>query len=295
LMAGSKWFGDRRAAEISHGLAPGTAPWARMIDEKTDVAEAVRNAKASGAGAIKLYEHLDAAQVTRITREAKRQGLKVWSHATIFPAGPVDAIAAGVDSLSHSDVLIYAAYGPPVWESYRKLDWTSISPDAPAVVDLLRKMKREGVVLDPTLNTYDEIVQFEMRKKEEERDKWELARAEWAYAVTRLAHKIGVKIVAGTDFPERPRRRSFANIHVEMELLVTKAGMTPAEAIMAATMNGAELLGIEESYGTLSKGKVADIVILEADPMINIRNTRKLAYVIKGGHVHKPVKTMMPE
>lgn len=297
LMAGPEWFNDRRAAEISHGLPNGEAPWARRITMDTDIAKAVAEAKATGALAIKLYERLPAALVWKIVREAHRQGLKVWSHSAIFPARPTDAVEAGVDSISHSDGLIYAAYGGPEadWNSYRTLNWASVPVNARPIVALLRQMRKRGTVLDATLHIYAEMVAAEMNKEEAKRNRWELARAEWAYAVTKLAHRLGVRIVAGTDFPERPRRRDFANIQLEMELLVTKAGLTPAEAITAATLNGARLLGIEASYGTVARGKVADLVVLSADPLKEIRNTRKVVYVIKGGVVHKSVKAVMPE
>ncbi|HYG81072.1 MAG TPA: amidohydrolase family protein, partial [Pyrinomonadaceae bacterium] len=297
LMAGPVWFSDRRAAEISHGLPSGQAPWARAVSAETDIAKVVSEAKATGAVAVKLYERLTPALVAKITREAHRQGLKVWSHSAVFPARPNDAVAAGVDSVSHSDGLIYAAYGGPEadWDSYRKLDWASVRPDAPNVVALLRRMRKRGTALDATLHLYGELAAEEMAKKESERDKWELARAEWAYAVTRLAHRHGVRVVAGTDLPERPRRREIANIHLEMELLVTKAGLTPAEAITAATRNGARLLGVADSYGTVTKGKVADLVVLSADPLRDIRNTRRVVYVIKGGRVHRSEKVVMPD
>lgn len=297
LMAGPEWFKDRRAAEISHGLPSGQAPWARAVNTDTDIVQAVAKAKATGASAIKLYERLPAALVTKITREAHRQGLKVWSHSAIFPARPDDAVAAGVDAISHSDGFIYSAFGPREadWNSYRKLDWSSVPVNAKPIVNLLRRMRKKGIVLDATLHVYGEMVAEEMAKDESKRDKWELRRAEWAYAVTRLAHQHGVQIVAGTDFPERPRRRDIANIHLEMELLVTKAGLTPAEAITSATRNGARVLGIEDSYGTIARGKVADLVVLSADPLKDIRNTRKIVYVIKGGHIHRKEKVSMPD
>ena len=79
-----------------------------------------------------------------------------------------------------------------------------------------------------------------------------------------------------------------------MELLVMKAGITPLKAITAATRKGARILGIEDSYGTIAKGKVADLVVLSADPSTDIKNTTKIIYVIKGGALHKWEKTVMP-
>jgi imidazolonepropionase-like amidohydrolase len=80
--------------------------------------------------------------------------------------------------------------------------------------------------------------------------------------ITRRAHQFGIPIVAGTDFSEHPESQDFPNIHTEMELLVSKCGLTPLEAITTATRNGATALGIEKSYGTVTKGKTADLVIL---------------------------------
>jgi imidazolonepropionase-like amidohydrolase len=72
-------------------------------------------------------------------------------------------------------------------------------------------------------------------------------------------------------------------LHTELELLVSKCGFTPLEAITSATRTAAEVLGIQNSYGTIAKGKVADLVALSDDPSRDIRNTRKIVAVIKGG------------
>jgi imidazolonepropionase-like amidohydrolase len=70
-----------------------------------------------------------------------------------------------------------------------------------------------------------------------------------------------------------------------MELLVTRAGLTPLEAVTAATRTGAEILGVDRTSGTVQVGKVADLVVLAADPARDIRNTRQITHVIKGGRV----------
>jgi adenine deaminase len=69
-----------------------------------------------------------------------------------------------------------------------------------------------------------------------------------------------------------------------MQLLVD-AGLTPMQAIMAATVHGAELLGLERRIGTVEKGKVADLVLLDANPLDEIGNTKKIFRVIKDGRV----------
>jgi len=90
----------------------------------------------------------------------------------------------------------------------------------------------------------------------------------------------GGVIAAGTDatnqmLPPGP------TLHTEMALLVN-AGLTPSDALRAATINGARLLGAD-SIGTLAVGKVADLVILDADPLSDIRNTRQVSRVMVRG------------
>jgi hypothetical protein len=86
-----------------------------------------------------------------------------------------------------------------------------------------------------------------------------------------------VKLLAGTDLPlDNPK------LHDELILLV-EAGLTPLEALQTATRNPAEFLGRLNSFGTVEKGKVADLVLLDANPLEDIRNTQKISLVLLGG------------
>jgi amidohydrolase family protein len=91
----------------------------------------------------------------------------------------------------------------------------------------------------------------------------------------------GVQFLAGTDVLNPFCYPGFS-LHDELGLLVT-AGFTPLEAVQAATRNPAEFLGRLPTAGTVEKGKVADLVMLEADPLADIGNTRKIAGVMLGG------------
>ena len=89
--------------------------------------------------------------------------------------------------------------------------------------------------------------------------------------------RANVKLMAGTDLPlDNPK------LHDELILLV-EAGLTPLEALQTATRNPAEFLGRLDSFGTVEKGKVADLVLLDANPLEDIRNTQKISLVVLGG------------
>ncbi|HYE96406.1 MAG TPA: amidohydrolase family protein, partial [Rubricoccaceae bacterium] len=97
------------------------------------------------------------------------------------------------------------------------------------------------------------------------------------------AHALGVPLVAGTD----ALGRETPNIHSELQLFVEQVGLTPLEAIQAATAHGAAALGLADSTGTVAVGKWADLLVLRANPAEDIRNTQTIRYVIRGGQVYQ--------
>jgi hypothetical protein len=94
-------------------------------------------------------------------------------------------------------------------------------------------------------------------------------------------HHAGVPLLAGTDVPN-PCVVPGASLHTELERLV-QAGLTPYEALRTATLNPARFLGATDSLGTIAEGKVADLVLLDANPLADIRNTKRIQAVVRGG------------
>jgi imidazolonepropionase-like amidohydrolase len=94
----------------------------------------------------------------------------------------------------------------------------------------------------------------------------------------------GVRFLAGSDGPDPMLVPGFS-LHREMELLV-ECGFTPLEALQTATLNPSQFLGMGEKYGTVEKGRVADLVLLDANPLLDIRNTAKIAGVMVEGEYH---------
>jgi len=96
-------------------------------------------------------------------------------------------------------------------------------------------------------------------------------------------HRAGVKFLAGTD-TALPSVYPGFSVHEEMELFV-KAGMTPMEALQTATSNPAKFLNMDRDLGTIQKGKIADLVLLDANPLDNINNTQSINAVVVNGRL----------
>lgn len=100
-----------------------------------------------------------------------------------------------------------------------------------------------------------------------------------------LAQEMGVTLLAGTDVGV-PLQVPGISLHVELERLV-EAGLSPLEAIQAATLNPARVLSMSDSVGTVAAGKLADLVLLDANPLDDIRNTRLIHAVVADGRLFR--------
>jgi imidazolonepropionase-like amidohydrolase len=103
--------------------------------------------------------------------------------------------------------------------------------------------------------------------------------------VVNLLHKAGVPFLAGTDTPPGVYIFPGYSLHEELQRFVA-AGFTPLEALQTATWNPAQFWGIEEQFGTVEKGKMADLVLLGANPLQDISNTQKIAAVFVNGQFY---------
>lgn len=107
--------------------------------------------------------------------------------------------------------------------------------------------------------------------------------SDWSFAMVKKLQDGGVKIMAGTDNPIGFLTPGFA-LHEELALLV-ETGLTPMQALTAATLHPAQFMRLDDKMGTVEAGKLADLVLLNADPRDNIRNTQSINTVVKDGRV----------
>ena len=187
--------------------------------------------------------------------EAHMWGRKVAAHAH-GTEGIKRAIIAGVNSIEHGSIM-----------------------DAEA----LRLMKEKGTYYVPTIYVADYVIQ-EFAKKGYPEKIINKARAIAPLMSTSFtdATKAGVKIAFGTDagvFPHGLNARQFA--------YMVKYGQTPMQAIQSATTNAADLLGKSDRIGSIEKGKFADIIAINGNPLDNISLLENVSFVMKGGVVYK--------
>ncbi len=117
-------------------------------------------------------------------------------------------------------------------------------------------------------------------------DDWRLARRNFEHSKMLVGelNRAGVRIIAGTDVLNPYAFPGFS-LHDELELLV-ESGLTPMQALQAATRNAADFSGQLDVLGTVEEGKIADLVLLDANPLADIRNTTKISTVILGGRAY---------
>ena len=278
IIGGDSFFSDPRTISSAKGRQPGHTAWMKAVDRHSDFDSVILQAKGLGATGIKIYADLAPQVVKPLAMSAKKHGLKVWSHAFIGPAKPLQTIEAGVETISHGmDLSAQVIDDFKQWRRHTaKLDEHTKQKvfKADNYLQLFARMKQENAILDATLTV------FESRKTASEKSNLmhNLSRQ-----MTKLAFENDVIIAAGTDAFADLSKDELPKIHHELNLLVNEIGMSPIQAIQAATLNGAKVIGVEKQIGSIEEGKVANLLIVKADPTSDIKNLGSIAHVIKNG------------
>ncbi|WP_063836139.1 amidohydrolase family protein [Actinacidiphila yeochonensis] len=287
LMAGPTFFDDPRTWQVSQGAVPGKNPWMQAVDEDTDLPLAVAMARGTSATAVKIYADLPGDLVADIAAEAHRQGMLVWAHAAVFPARPGEVVAAGADSVSHVSLLVHeTAEGPLVrYKTKPPVDAARFAGgDDPVIEALFAAMRDRGTILDATASMWRRIADSS-GDAGEPRER-ALANDTVSAALTAQAHRAGVEICTGTD-SDPDLSLAWPPLHDELVFLNERCGMTPSQVIRSATLVGARSLGAEDERGTVEEGKLADLVVLDADPETDLAAAlRTVRTVVKRGHRH---------
>jgi hypothetical protein len=244
------------------------------------VRRAVALAEAFGSDHIKTRTFRRWDINARFIAEAHRRGMRVTGHC----AHPLSLVAAGMDAKEH------AGFCEP-------------RGDGPIYDDLVQLYRAAGIGVVPTISYSSLAVRLNRHPDALEADselapflpprsdfQWMLdldsagrrrfeRYAEWARQTTAKLARAGVTIGTGTDIWQIP-----TGVHLELEEMVA-AGLSPLEALHAATGGAARIIGAERDFGTIEPGKWADLVILDADPTADIRNTRRIRTVMQAGRL----------
>jgi imidazolonepropionase-like amidohydrolase len=279
LMAGPSFFDDPRTQAIAQGAVAGKVPWEQAIDASTDMPLAVARAKGTYATAVKIYANLPGDLVAKITREAHRQGMRVWAHGMVFPATPFEVVDAGVDTVSHTCYLAYQAMSkrPDSYQHRFRVDAALFERDNPVMQKLFAEMARRGTILDATLHVYG-LAEEAARKQ----NKPPLCTLALAAKLTNQAYRAGVQISSGTD-GDTPARDPWPALFDELQLLHDVAGLPPMAVVQAATLTGAKAMGADKDMGSIEPGKLANFVVLAKNPLDDVANFRSVVMTVKRG------------
>jgi imidazolonepropionase-like amidohydrolase len=297
-----------------------TAMYRLTVTNAVEAQHAVDSLQQRGVDFIKVHNRVPRDAYFALADECRKTGMRFVGH---IPRGvsAEEATSAGQRSIEHTETLIEAAayqQGSQVKSPEEALD--TYTPERRAA--LFAKFVRNGTWYCPTLFEYrnfafesDPSVLHDPREKylarsaREYIERFSPAPAETTpveqYAGRKAMfrrlmglvaemQRAGVGLLAGTDPPARGVYPGFG-LHDELAILV-EAGLTPMQALQTATRNPAAFLGELDSLGTVDEGKVADLVLLDGDPLEDIRNSTRIAAVIVAGRViRKPELRAMLE
>ncbi len=310
----------RWRAETSRGerLAPRIVA-AGVFIRGPSAAEArrqVRAARRAGADFVKVFSELPEPAWNATLAEARASHLPVCGHIP-ETVSILAAAAAGQRSNEHLTQLLEAAAPNEVnfLEARRRGVATAAGQeqaalegfDAKRALKVARLLARAGQAQVPTLvlpfleargnaNAFRRDPRWPLLRADEQA-RWtrhlrqrdvtpdRIAELRWqrARALVHTLHRAGARILAGTD-ASMPLVYPGSSLHLELELLVA-AGLSPAEALRAATLEAARFLGADAESGSIAVGKRADLVLLDANPLQQIRHTRRIRAVILGGRL----------
>lgn len=257
--------------------------------------QAVRDAKAEGYEFIKLYSQLSKETYWAIIDEAAKQELKTVGHIpNAFKGQLRDAFVPHFGMVAHAEEFSKHAAGFNDEEAKRfatmaKENGTWLSPTLIAMVwiasqsrslDSLRALP-ELKYVHPLLQSKWLTANSYNRNSTPERAAYFAELVTFHARLVRAFKEAGVPLVAGTDAGTSGVVAGFS-LHDEMELL-QNAGLTPEEALRSATQLPAQWLGLESEIGAIEAGKQADLVLLDANPLEDVRNSRQIAGVVVNG------------
>ncbi|MGE0587949.1 MAG: amidohydrolase family protein [Cyclobacteriaceae bacterium] len=296
------------------GAGPYAGPTGEIISSAEEGVESVKKYAKLGYPQIKLYSSIKPEWVATITAEAKRNNMRVSGHIPAYMTAS-EAIDAGYNEIQHINMLFLNFYGKD--KDTRTPQRFTLVADNAANFDFsssefksfLAKMKKNNIVSDPTVAIFEEMftsvpgevnpvyaaIKDRLPASSQRsvqsfgglpaNGKEELYKKSYEACLRYIKeiYDAGITIVAGTDaMPGFAYQR-------ELELYV-KAGIPSEQVLKIATWNGAKVANKLDQLGSIQKGKIADMILVNGNPVSNISDIRKVDVVIKEGVLYYPEK-----
>ncbi len=255
-----------------------------ILFDEMDARRAAHRLIDQGATSLKVHSRLPLGLLRVVAEEAHRRNVPVHGHLAIVDHR--DAIRAGLDGIEHTNTICQPFLSAMEAEAFRQKAfrernpgtmeiWTNIDPLGAKADALIKLMLEYEVNLDATLALHEPRLGAAGKE-----DRWKSLENLATFTVR--YQQAGGSVTMGSH-GKVPNAPAGLGLHREMEIHA-RHGMSPADVLLAATRVGAEVLRLEDR-GVIAAGKLADILILDASPLEDIRNTQKIHAVILGGSV----------
>ncbi|UHQ24174.1 amidohydrolase family protein [Lysobacter sp. 5GHs7-4] len=298
------------------GPGPYAGPTKMLVDTPEEAIKAVDFYADRGYMQIKTYSSLKPELFPLIADRAHARGLRVSGHVPAFMSAR-QFIEAGADELQHFLFVELNFMYPRVQDTRTKARLTEVGehahefpPSKPEVREFVDFLKRHHTVLDPTMALAEDLyggdpdaktppglrgVAERFPPQAQRNLSWGALKPphgkEEAYQqalptmlqLLKAVHEAGVTILPGTD------ALAGYMLHAELEVY-SRAGIPNAEVLRLATLTPAQVMGVDKDRGVIAPGKLADLVLIDGDPLADMRDIRKVDLVFKGGKRFDPAE-----
>lgn len=287
--------------------SPYSAPTGHLAETLDEALAHIDWYAQQGYPQIKIYSSITPAWVKPMADRIHQHGMRLSGHIPSFMTAE-QAVKDGYDEIQHINMLFLNFLAGPEDDTRTPVRFTLVGAqagaldlDSKAVNDFIQLLKEQQVVVDPTVTIFHSMflnrtgqidpgyamiadhLPVNVRRSflgstleitAEQEPQYE-ASAEALLKLTKKLHDAGIQLVAGTD------AIAGFTLHRELELYV-QAGITPSDVLRMATLESAQVVGQEATSGSIDAGKMADLVLVEGNPLADISAIRKVIWTIKG-------------
>ena len=291
---------------------PFSGPTKVFVDTEDEARAAIDNYARLGYSGIKIYSSVKPELVPKIIQLAHEKGLRVCGHVPAFMTAE-QFVRDGADEIQHIN-FVFLNFFDEVKDTRTPARFTAVAERAASldltsarVRDFIRLLKEKKIVVDPTVNVFESMftdrpgvvsagfvpiadrLPVQVRRGflggglpvPEGKDAAYRKSFEQLLSMIKLLYDSGVSMVAGTD------GMAGFTLHRELELYA-RAGIPADEVLRMSTIGAARVMKRDGEIGTIERGKLADLILVDGDPTRNISDIRRVSLVVKNGNIYEP-------